>query len=198
MIDFKKVQKNTAKINRTLSRKLLYHDANHGEEVRQAMLRLLEKQKATTEEHLLLQTAALYHDVGFTVRYDDNEKEAVKIVEKELPALGYTPKQIQIISKMILTTKVPQCPKTKLEKLLCDADLDNLGRPDFFKKTDLLWKEMRNFGIRIPKKEWHIKTLDMMKSHCFFTSASKNLRQKEKKRNLHLLKIKIKKASSKP
>ena len=196
MIDFGKVQKNIANINRALSPKLLYHDAKHGEEVRQAALRLLEKQKVTAEKSLLVQTAALYHDAGFTVRYDDNEKEAVKIIEKELPALGYTPRQIRVISGMIMATKVPQRPKTKLEKLVCDADMDNLGRPDFFKKTDLLWKEMRDFGIRITKKEWYLKTRTLMKKHRFFTPASKILRQKGKGENLRLLQSKIKSLAS--
>jgi exopolyphosphatase/pppGpp-phosphohydrolase len=187
MIDFKKVQKNARKINQKLSSKLLYHNAKHGEEVKQTLLCLLENQKVTAEEQLLLQTAALYHDIGFTVRYEDNEPEAVKIVERELPALGYTPKQIQIISHMILATKIPQNPKTTLEKLLCDADLDNLGRPDFFKKMNLLWKEMQNFGIRISKKEWALKTLEMMQAHCFFTRVSKKLRHQGKENNLRLL-----------
>ena len=29
-------------------------------------------------------------------------------------------------------TKIPQTPLTKLEEIICDADLDYLGREDFF------------------------------------------------------------------
>ena len=44
---------------------------------------------------------------------------------------GYSENHIKIVKGLINATRVSQNPKNHLEKILCDADLDYLGRSDY-------------------------------------------------------------------
>ena len=56
--------------------------------------------------------------------------------------IGMSQEDQDIIYNLILSTKVPQQPKTHLEEILCDADLDYLGRNDFEDISSNLLKEL--------------------------------------------------------
>ncbi|MCK9612757.1 MAG: hypothetical protein PHR81_00260 [Bacteroidales bacterium] len=47
-----------------------------------------------------------------------------------------------------MATKIPTKLKNKLEKLLCDADLDYLGREDYMEISNRLRREWDVFGIK--------------------------------------------------
>ena len=105
-----------------------------------------------------------------------------------LPNYGYNKWQIEIISGIIMATKLPQNPKTKLQEIMCDADLDNLGREDFFVKTESLRLELEKHGIKKTPLEWAKDTVKFLESHTYFTDAAKKLRQKGKENNIRKLK----------
>ena len=68
--------------------------------------------------------------------YDsDGNFAALRPPSLEFP-LGTTHLGYDLFSQLILATKVPQKPKNKLEKIICDADLDYLGREDFDNISD--------------------------------------------------------------
>ena len=95
-------------------------------------------EKVNPEEYFILKTAVLFHDMGYIDQYNDNEIFGVKYAEKILPKYNFSKSQIKKISNLISATKVPQNPKNKLEKIICDADLDYLGRVDFLEISDSL------------------------------------------------------------
>lgn len=94
---------------------------------------------------LLLKISALYHDVGFLTIYTGHEEISCEVVSHELYDFGFSKEQVDIICGMIRATKVPQQPQTKLEEIICDADLDYLGRDDFFQIERVY---IRNFSTR--------------------------------------------------
>ena len=50
---------------------------------------------------------------------------------------------------------MPQSPNNTLEQVLCDADLLHLAQDDYFKKADLLHKEIESTKLcKISEKEW--------------------------------------------
>ena len=112
---------------------LFYHGIHHTfDDVLPAAERLGQLAKLNTDDMLLLQTAAAYHDMGYIERYENNEIIAARMVSEELPQFGYSQTQIDLIKQIILVTNFANTPKTLLEKLMRDADLDSLGRDDFF------------------------------------------------------------------
>jgi len=135
-----------------LSSDFYYHNYHHAMDVCKAVMKLADMEGIRGRDRELLETAALYHDVGYTVCYESNEKEAVKIVQKDLPEMGYDQDEIKIICSIISATAMPQNPSNKLEELICDADLDNLGREDFLIRTDGIRKERNVFLEPVDKK----------------------------------------------
>ena len=94
-------------------------------------------------------------------------------------------KDIDIISEMIITTKLPQSASTYLEKILCDSDLDYLGREDFFMIAHQLQYEWNVLNIRrTTLREWYELQIMFLENHSFFTASSIRLRDEKKADNL--------------
>jgi predicted metal-dependent HD superfamily phosphohydrolase len=168
------------RLEKELPEKLYYHNIKHTLDVTIAAVQYGIMENLTEEELLLVKIAALYHDSGFIIRYSNNEETSVHIVQDTLPAFEFTQNQIDQITKMILSTEIPQKPKTLLEKILCDADLDYIGRDDFFMNGICLQCEWNAHGRSISLKEWYIQELYFLQQHEYYTKSAIQLRQKKK------------------
>jgi uncharacterized protein len=140
------------------------------------------------DDLLLLETAALYHDCGYLQQYYFNEPIAVNIVREVLPGYGYTADQIETISKMIMATQLPQKPGSLLEQIMCDADLDSLGRDDFFITSHCLRLELAAYGQPTNVFEWYEKQLSFLQAHTYFTEVARSARDAGKRRNIQEIK----------
>jgi len=168
-----------------LSPALHYHGLHHTLDVMQEAMLLAQEEGVSDQESLrLLKTAALFHDSGFLYTYPDHEEEGCRIARAELPAFSYTKAQIDIICGMIRATKIPQKPRTHLEQILCDADLDYLGRADFEPIAASLFNELKGRGIVSDEKTWNMIQIKFLESHVYHTVSSKTKRQLIKQRRL--------------
>ncbi|HEV7380028.1 MAG TPA: HD domain-containing protein, partial [Dyadobacter sp.] len=132
-----------SKLESELDPTLFYHGVHHTLDVVQTALTIAYEENVTDAESLdLLRTAALYHDCGFLVTYKGHEAAGCDIAQNVLDEFGYTHAQIATICGLIMSTKVPQSAATHLEKILCDADLDYLGRADFKSIGETLYLEL--------------------------------------------------------
>ena len=91
-----------------------------------------------------------------------------------------------------MATKIPQTPKTHLEEIICDADLNYLGRTDFFSIGEYLYNEMLAFGYIKNWDEWNKIQLDFMQKHHYFTATAIRHNQSQKDRNLKEVQSQIK------
>jgi hypothetical protein len=76
---------------------------------------------------------------------------------------------------------------THLQRIICDADLDYLGRDDFFVIGDQLRREFLHFGIVSSEKAWKELQLKFLTSHHYHTQNSAELREPVKQVNLKKL-----------
>ena len=90
-----------------------------------------------------------------------------------------------------MATKIPQSPKTLAEKIICDADLDYLGRDDFEPISMRLYKEFISFKIIPDDAVWDKIQIGFFESHHYFTNTSINKRAVKKSAHLHQLKESI-------
>lgn len=155
-----------------LSSKLYYHGLHHTFDVYDAAAQLAKKEHVTGEELILLKTAALFHDVGFIEQYSHNEPIAVKIAREALPAFDYTEQQIDTIAEIIMATAMKKPPQTLLEKIICDADLDYLGRNDFYVLAELLYRELQAHGIDYSQKQWNELQVQFLEKHTYYTATA--------------------------
>ncbi len=166
---------------------LYYHSFGHVLDVFQSAQNLAGMEVIDDEELMLLKTAVLFHDSGFMVQLQNHEEAGCKIVKEVLPNYQYSSEQIECICGMIMATKIPQTPLTKLEQIICDADLDYLGRDDFWEIGNNLFKELTELGILKNEEDWNRLQLNFLSKHQYFTDGAKKLRQNKKQE--HLIKI---------
>ncbi len=171
-----------------LSDDLCYHGIHHTHDVLRITKELCQYEGVNGEDEILLKTAALLHDIGFTIGNPDHEKKSCIITRKLLPKYLYSEAQIEAICAMILATKIPQSPKTKLEEILCDADLDYLGRDDFQPIAHTLFIELKNHKVVDREYDWNKIQIDFIEKHEYFTQTSKIRRESKKQLHLSYLK----------
>jgi uncharacterized protein len=185
MIDFAGAKEFVLKkLKHELKSDLYYHCYQHTIDVYESAVKIAKLENITGKDLILLQTAALFHDTGFLNGYCKHEDESVVITRKYLPQYGYSQEDIDIISGMIESTKLPQKPRTILEKILCDADLDYLGRDDFFMIANKLLCEWNMHGMQTTLKKWYHIQVDFLANNDYFTGAANGLRKDKKKKNL--------------
>lgn len=163
---------------------LPYHNRAHVLDVHQAAMSIADTETLTDEARELLQLAAWLHDVGFIHGAKNHEEKGAQLAGELLPEFFYTPQHVQIIQNMILATKLPQSPSTLLEKILCDADLDYLGRPDFTAISKKLFEEMLAGGAVETEREWNLVQRTFLQSHKYHTAFSRAHREPDKQQRL--------------
>ncbi|HEX5027028.1 MAG TPA: HD domain-containing protein [Agriterribacter sp.] len=176
------------KLERELSPQLHYHSIHHTLDVLQAAIVIGESESVTGHELSLLRIAALFHDSGFIYQYKGHEERGCILARENLPGFGFTPGDVEAICGMIMATIVPQGPHNILEQIICDADLDYLGRDEYYVKSEKLYREFMAFGIVHNKVEWNALQLHFFESHHYHTAFS--LREREPLKQYHLEGIK--------
>ncbi len=166
-----------------LDKNLHYHSLHHTIDVIDAAERIALAEGVFDERMLLIKTAALIHDAGFIKQYNNNEPVGVEYAKEWLPKYGYSAKQIDKVSELILATNVSHKPKNKLQRIIKDADLDYLGRDDFESISDKLFMELQERGIVETKEEWDKMQVKFFNTHQFYTAYSKDRRAKKKELN---------------
>ncbi|WKZ65990.1 MAG: HD domain-containing protein [Flavobacteriales bacterium] len=161
-----------------------YHSLEHTLDVYASVISIAEQEGITGEGLVLLKIAALYHDAGFTVQDTDHEEAGCAIVRSVLPGYGFAEAQVEAICAMIMATRIPQQPSNELAKVLCDADLDYLGRPDFDRIGSTLFEEMRTYGALTTEREWNELQVRFLERHAYFTPTNKRLREPLKQKHL--------------
>jgi len=175
------------RMRKELSPKLTYHTIEHTLDMHLAANRLMEMENFDDpHERLLIETAALFHDAGMMISYNDHETQSVLIAGEMLPRFGYSREETDEVAGLILVTKLPQMPSSLPEQILCDADLDSLGREDFFIESFKLQLEWNLNGINLTTlEEWLQFEIKFFNSHEYFTKSGRVLRQEQKSKNLY-------------
>jgi uncharacterized protein len=168
-----------------LSPKLHFHSLTHTrDDVVPAALRLAAQLDLGCEDTQLLRTAACYHDIGFIERRDGHEDVSARIAAATLPNFGYGTDQVAYVVGMIMATKLPQQPTNLLEQIMADADLDSLGRADFFIRNQALRDELAAFDQLMSDRVWYRNQLNFLRSHHYWTAEAASLRGPAKKQHI--------------
>ena len=135
--------------------------------------------------------AAWFHDTGYYLGCQDHEEASAKIAEKYLVGQGRNNQYIKKVVNCILATKIPQRPKTVLEKILCDADLYHLSSDQFFEKSELLLQELKFENQEISDEMWLEGSKEFVEAHRYHTTYGKRVLFPKMLKNLQVLKSRI-------
>ena len=171
-----------------LSPELTYHGIHHTRDVQKVCQFYIKHYQIDKVPAQLLEIAAVGHDIGFTKNYKNHEEESVVITTEIMREDGFKEHHIQQVSEMILATKVPQNPNNFLSSLLCDADLDYLGREDFSQIGATLKQEWKNYDIFLNLDDnFDIIQIGFLKGHCYHNDYAKEHRAPIKLKHLEHL-----------
>lgn len=169
-----------------------YHNITHTrDEVIPAIDLFLEKENINGTAPLILRTAGYFHDIGFTTSFEQHEVVGVRIARAVLPDYHYSPEQVDAISGLIIATRLPQMPKTHLEKLIADADLSVLGNTDFLDRNYLLYLEQVEHVKNISITDWYQDQIKFLKQHNYFTPTAQHLKNSQKSKNIRSLEYQL-------
>lgn len=178
------------KLKRELPPDLYYHGVHHTEDVLESAEIIGKDEKISDSDMLLLKIAVLFHDLGFTRVYKNHEEMGCNMAREELPKYGFNSQEIEIICGMIMATKIPQEPKTQLERIIADADLDYLGTDDFEQIGKTLYEEIRIYLDVESERQWNIIQMNFLKNHHYHTEYCKLHREAQKQKHLqHITQI---------
>jgi uncharacterized protein len=190
--DFKNAEAYILKrLENELARTLYYHGFHHTLDVMDAAMKIADAENVPTEEKNLLRIAVAYHDAGFIYMYKDHEQKGCEMAKENLPAFGFSNAQLEAICGMIMATKIPQNARTKLEQIICDADVDYLGREDVCEIARTLFKESRIYSNIPDEEKWDEEQIRFLKQHRYFTRYSLMYREPGKLKYLESLNAKI-------
>lgn len=175
------------RLKNELSATLSYHGYHHTIDVMTAAMKLADAENLPEEEKKLLRIAVAFHDAGFIYMYKDHEEKSCEMSREVLPSLGFSGEQMDIICGMIMTTKIPQKPKTLAEKIIADADLDYLGREDVLPIAQTLFNELKIHANISEESEWNRVQINFLKEHHYHTQSAIMQRTPNKQQYLEKL-----------
>jgi len=169
-----------------------YHHFWHALEISKRSVEIAKKEGLNTHLQELLEIAGLFHDIGFRERYEKNEPLWALHAKKYLQNISYPPSDIDTIYRIIIATDMQIPANDLLEEIIKDADIDNLGREDFWEKWEWLRQELIHvYKKDIPQLEWYKSSLILMQQAQFFTQTNQRERNQKKAENTQLLQQKI-------
>jgi hypothetical protein len=168
------------KLEKELPDYLFYHNVKHTVDVVTEVELIGWGEGCTDEEILMLKTAGLFHDAGHTVVYDNHEFYGTELAKEMLPKYNYTREQIDRICEIIMSTKLPPRPTNLLEDIICDSDLDYLGRSDFIPVSNTLYEELKAQNKIGTLNDWNKLQVKFISGHQYFTNTARSLREVNK------------------
>lgn len=133
-----------------------------------------------------LARAGIMHDAVNKGLPDDEEKSA-EMHGALLEILQFQNVEIERDKKIIRATKIPTSPNGELEERICDADVDNLGRADFFERCEELRVEKK-----VPSKlAWYKGTAKFIAGHEYYTVQARMERAHGLRKNIEALQARI-------
>jgi HD superfamily phosphodiesterase len=175
-------------LERKLIPALAYHNVSHTLDVVRFCNTLAEMEGVDEESRQLLLVAAYFHDTGltgitntdleaFNAARSIHEERAVEIAREILPAYGFEPNEMDLITSLIMATKWDHAPENLLEQIISDADISSIGREtDYFMITsDALRAELSAFGIENAEREWFENQKEFVGTYKYHTASARRL-----------------------
>jgi predicted metal-dependent HD superfamily phosphohydrolase len=165
-----------------------FHNITHTLDVVKAVQEIGTQSELDEDEIESALIAAWLHDIGYAEGAQDHERKAADKTKALLTEWGAPHKKILEVTEAIMSTKVPQQPRSLISKVLCDADLYHLSDSACQEKSDKLREEWEKLGDKsLTDIEWIRTNLAFMENHQYHTPYGQTILQQGKKKNIKKL-----------
>ena len=157
-----------------ISSNLFFHNFKHIMDVYKQVELLARSEKVKDEDDLLLKTAALMHDIGYAISYDDDICTLSEDITREtLPLFQYKPQQIDRVCQLMKASHCESKPNGIMEEIMHDANQMYFGRADYFTRMMCLFREQEEHHIALDKTEWFHSQINRLSNHRFYTQTAR-------------------------
>lgn len=175
---------------------LIFHNLAHTTDVVDRTKEIAGHYYLSETDMLIVYVAAWFHDTGYLFTdAEHHEEKSVELMQEFMKEYAPDEKLVEKIKDCILATRLPCKHNSLLFQIICDADTYHLGTKEFKNSNQLVWEEYKLKDPALVEKDWAVKTIDLLKSHEFYTKYCKDLLDKRKNKNMKKLK---KKSEEKP
>ncbi len=170
---------------------LVFHNLDHTKNVVERTKEIAGHYYLSEKDMLTVYVAAWFHDTGYLFTDPGHhEEKSVELMREFMKGQSQDEKVVDKIEECILATRLPHQHDQLLQQIICDADTYHLGTKEFKDTNKKVWEEFNLHGTVISKKEWAIKTLDLLTAHQFYTKYCQDLLDDRKQKNMKKIKIK--------
>lgn len=175
------------KLEADLPSYLTYHGLDHTLDVLNICEQYIRRLNLPEDQRYLLRTGAIVHDMGFLKGPANHEEVGSGMAAEIMRGLGISEDDIQVVSGLVMATKIPQTPLTPLQMVICDADLDYLGREDYPEISLKLFEELKYMKVIETEDQWKNLQINFLKAHKFHTPFA--IKNREPKKQIWLKKL---------
>ena len=163
---------------------LVFHNLEHTKDVVKRTLEIAAHYKVSDREMLILIATAWFHDVGYLFAEPDKHEEmSCQIMEKFMKDHIEDETIIEEIRACAMATKFPTIPKNLLQEIICDADTYHFGTKEFKETNKKMREELRLRNGELDPVKFRKHTIQLLKTHVYYTSYCKDLLNEGKKKN---------------
>jgi len=154
---------------------LYFHSSSHVRNICNQVDLLATSEQIDDENYIPLKLAAIFLYTGYISDYNRPMDAAISLVEEILPRYSMLNEEIESTRKLIINSFNEE-PESLSDFILHDAKYDWLGRVDYIKLIDKLFREESEYGKVSNRDEWIQNQRKILVEHEFFTSTAKLLR----------------------
>ena len=167
---------------------LVFHNLDHTKDVVKHTLEIASHYKVSDREMLILIAAAWFHDTGYLYAAPEKHEEtSCQIMKKFMKDNTEDETIIEEIHACVMATKFPRNPKNLLQEIICDADTFHCGTKKFKETNKKVREELKRRNGSIDTAKFKEETIQLLKTHVYYTSYCKDLLNEGKKKNLKRL-----------
>jgi len=154
---------------------LLFHDFRHTWDVYEQVKLLAHLEDMNDADMMLLRTAALLHDIGYSISYgDDINTLSEDFARETLPIYQYKPQQIDRVCQLMKASHYESIPNGIGEEIMHDANLMYFSHADYIKQMMRLAREQEKHNIPVNKTEWLREQINRLNNHRFYTQSARD------------------------
>lgn len=171
-------------LSNQLGENYYYHNLKHTQNVVRHIKTLILEEPLNELDYFKVVVAGWFHDLGYIKGYSNHEDHSIELAKNTLSNWDLDPSTIEEICQIIDVTRIPNTPRTRLQKIICDADLFDLGTDQFFTLSKQLWKEWNQLLRPISEFEFWGISYEFLTTHRYYTNYGKKKLEPRKQQNL--------------
>ena len=148
--------------------KHFYRGATHTINALQVVEEYIDNMRLGTYEAQILRLGVLMRDLG-ELNQIENGEDGIALVKKLMAESGFTFVQTKVVADLVKAARHPHRPTNLLERIICDVDMEYLGREDHEQASEMFFQELYRNSMVSSREEWDQWQQELLETHQYHT-----------------------------